>query len=91
MGNSRILNLGIKLSYVISGAVVFSLWLIALFHISSLWKGDSDSAFQAIAGLDPYFQFNTYLYALFVKIFGFRPALIHIVTLFIFLILMAFP
>ena len=29
---------------------VFGLWLIALFHISSLWRGDSDSAFPVIVG-----------------------------------------
>ena len=29
---------------------VFGLWLIALFHISSLWRGDSDNAYLVIAG-----------------------------------------
>ncbi len=29
---------------------VFGLWLIALFHISNLWRGDSDNAFPIIAG-----------------------------------------
>ncbi len=29
---------------------VFGLWLIALFHISNLWRGDSDNAFPVIAG-----------------------------------------
>ena len=29
---------------------VFGLWLIALFHISNLWRGDSDNAYLVIAG-----------------------------------------
>jgi hypothetical protein len=30
--------------------IVTGLWLTALFHISNLWRGDSDNAFLAIAG-----------------------------------------
>lgn len=106
MVRSRILNLVVKLSYVVFGAAVFSLWLTAIFHISSLCKGNSDGAFLVIAGnsvlkgnfllrgyhlslLDPFFPFDIYLNALFIKIFGFRPALSHIVPVFIFLILIA--
>ena len=85
---------------------VFGLWLIALFHISSLWRGDSDSAFPVIAGrailhgnfllkgyylssLVTYYPVDLYINAAFIKIFGFRTALIHIVPIFIFLTLIA--
>ena len=40
----------VKIVYLFFFAALFILWLIALFHISNLWRGDSDSAFPVIAG-----------------------------------------
>ncbi len=82
------------------------LWLTGLFHISNLWRGDSDNAFPVIAGnailhgnfllkgyylssLVTYYPVDLYLNALFIKLLGFRPLLIHIVPFFIYLALIA--
>ena len=43
----KILKTGLIFVFALA---VFTLWLIALFHISSLWRGDSDNAFPVIAG-----------------------------------------
>ncbi len=39
-----------KVPVFLFALVVFGLWLIALFHISKLWAGDSDNAFLVITG-----------------------------------------
>ena len=43
----KILKAGLIFVFALA---VFGLWLIALFHISNLWRGDSDNAFPIIAG-----------------------------------------
>ncbi len=92
------------LFFIILAIAVSSLWLSALFHISNLWRGDSDNAFALMNGysilqgnflLKGYssvylnISADTYFYALWIKAFGFRPLLIHIIPLFQFIVLIA--
>lgn len=93
----------VKIVYLFFSAVLFILWLIALFHISNLWRGDSDNAYLVIAGnaiakgnyllhgyylssLDPFYSIDMFVNALFVKLLGFRPVVMHIAPLFLFLV-----
>lgn len=102
----RTLNILYKLFILIFSAGFIGLWLTGLFHISNLWRGDSDNAFPVIAGkailhgnfllkgyylssLVTYYPVDLYLNAIFIKLLGFRPLLIHVVPFFIYLALIA--
>jgi len=94
----------ILISVLISVLAIIAtgLWLTALFHISNLWRGDSDNAYLVIAGnaiakgnyflrgyflsqLDPFYSIDMFVNALFIKLFGFRPLIMHIVPIFLYL------
>lgn len=87
----------------VSALLMFGLWLIAIFHISNLWRGDSDNAYLVIAGnavakgnyllhgyylsqLDPFYSIDIFINALFVKLFDFRPIVMHLAPVFLFLV-----